>query len=309
MALTPPAVPAPGVHGDDVARVARALGVAPHEILDLATTLNPLAPDVVRLAAPHLHELRRYPDEDAAAEAVAAALAAPSDRVVLTNGGAEAIALVAAVMRVGRVVEPEFALYRRHLRQVSPTAPSWRSNPNNPTGRLAGPAERAAVWDEAHYALATGRWTSGDKSAIVVGSLTKIFACPGLRIGYIVARSAAEAEQFRARRPYWTLNAIAAAVVPELLALARLEQWCRELAELRRELARVVAAHGLEVSSAQAPWILVSGRHDLRERLAQEGVLVRDCRSFGLDGVFRVALPRAADVERFENALAAACRQ
>jgi len=59
----------------------------------------------------------------------------------------------------------------------------------NPTGLLAGQSETAAVWDEAFYALATGSWTRGDVAAgaTVVGSLTKLFACPGLRVGYVLA--------------------------------------------------------------------------------------------------------------------------
>lgn len=74
------------------------------------------------------------------------------------------------------VCEPEFALHPRG------DGPRWRSNPHNPSGLLAGPAETAAVWDEAFYPLATGRWTRGDPGAVVVGSLTKLLACPGTGI-------------------------------------------------------------------------------------------------------------------------------
>ena len=31
-----------------------------------------------------------------------------------------------------------------------------------------------------------GRWTRGDADAVVVGSLTKLLACPGLRVGYVL---------------------------------------------------------------------------------------------------------------------------
>ena len=90
----------------------------------------------------------------------------------------------------GWVDEPEFSLYRRHLGLVAEGVPVRRFNPHNPTGRLAAPDERAAVWDEAFYALATGCWTRGDaqSGAVVIGSLTKLFACPGLRLGYVLER-------------------------------------------------------------------------------------------------------------------------
>ncbi len=64
--------------------------------------------------------------------------------------------------------------------------PLWRSNPHNPGGLLAGDDEHAEVWDEAFYRPGHGRWTRGDAGAVVVGSLTKLLACPGLRIGYVL---------------------------------------------------------------------------------------------------------------------------
>ena len=90
----------------------------------------------------------------------------------------------------GPCEEPEFSLYRRHL-------PSSRGTvavePQQPHRRLAAPGDRAAVWDEAFWPLATGTWTRGDadRGAVVVGSLTKVFACPGLRVGYVIAPDAA----------------------------------------------------------------------------------------------------------------------
>ena len=78
---------------------------------------------------------------------------------MLTNGGAEAIALVAAELGAGEVVDPEFSLYRRHLPTVAAGAGRWRSNPSNPLGALAAADDVAAVWDEAFWPLATGTWT------------------------------------------------------------------------------------------------------------------------------------------------------
>ena len=150
-------------------------------------SLNPVAPDVAPIVAAHAGAIDRYPEPAAATAALAAAIGVPADRVVLTNGGAEAIALVAAELGAGEVVDPEFSLYRRHLAEIRPGAGRWRSNPSNPLGQLAAAADVAAVWDEAFWPLATGTWTRGDDTAWRLGSLTKLWACPGLRLGYVIA--------------------------------------------------------------------------------------------------------------------------
>lgn len=194
-------VPSSTSHGGDGPAVAAALGLDPTAVLDLSASLNPFAPDVPAMARRHLASLVAYPDDRAATEAMADELGIDAGRLVLTNGGSEAIALVAAHVGVGAVVEPEFSLYRRHLPSVDPTAGRWRSNPSNPLGQLAADEETAAVWDEAFYSLATGTWTRGDDHAWRLGSLTKLWACAGLRIGYAIAPSVEDADAIRRSAP------------------------------------------------------------------------------------------------------------
>ena len=298
--------PAPGAHGGDGARLAATLGVDPAAVLDLSASVNPCAPDVAALAARRLDSLRRYPDATAATAALAAALGVDADRVVLTNGGAEAIALVAQDAFEGDVRDPEFSLYRRHLAVVDAGAGRWRSNPHNPTGELAAPADRAAVWDEAFWPLATGTWTRGDAEhgSTVVGSLTKLFACPGLRIGYVVVPDPVAAERLRRRQPMWSVSGLACALVPELLHDTDLAAWATATGTLRAELSTVLRTAGYEVVAADAPWVLVTPAGDLRDRLARAGILVRDCTSFGLDDTARIGVPDLAGLERVAAALA-----
>lgn len=296
-------VPPPGPHGGDGAAVAAAFGWAPEDILDLSLSLNPEAPDVAALAARHLPALRRYPDAGAATEAMAGALGAAPERVLLTNGGAEAIALVCGALGRAAVDMPaEFSLYARHLDEVvdpaaDPAAPRVRSNPHNPTGRLAATEESAAVWDEAFFPLAAGVWTRHDPDAVVVGSLTKVFACPGLRAGYVLAPDAAVIDALAARQPHWALNALAAAVIPELLARGDLPAWRDAIAERRRALTAAIPG----VCSSDANFALVEapgGAAATRERLARRGVVVRDCTSFGLPDHVRLAVPDPGGLRR-----------
>lgn len=284
-------IPAAGAHGGDGARISAALGI---DVLDLSQSLNPVAPDPAPVVARHLGALGRYPDATAATTALAEAMGVAPERLVLTNGGAEAIALVGAEVG-GSVVEPDFSLYPRT------GGPRWRSNPHSPTGRLAAPDEEAGVWDEAFYPLATGEWTRGD-GTWVVGSLTKLLACPGLRVGYVLAPDPEAAAAVGARQPAWAVNGLACSALPELLVGVDLPRWSGRVAELRAALADVLAAAGLHPEPSDACWLLLKAP-GLRDQLAPRGIAVRDCTSFGLPDHVRIAVPDEAGLARLEEAL------
>lgn len=288
-------IPPPGPHGGDGAAVAAALGI---DVLDLSLSLNPVAPDVAAVVARHLDSVRRYPDPTAATAALASTMGVDVERLVLTNGGAEAISLVAAEVG-GRVEEPEFSLHPRGDGLL------WRSNPHNPSGELAPDDAAAGVWDEAFWPLATGTWTRGDADggSWVVGSLTKLLACPGLRVGYVLAPSAVEASRVAARQPAWSVNGLVGEALPSLLDLVELTAWRDAVTGLRTRLVDVLTAAGLPVlPGSVAPWVLVEAP-GLRDRLAPKGVLVRDCTSFGLPHLARVAVPDEAGLERLAEVL------
>jgi histidinol-phosphate/aromatic aminotransferase/cobyric acid decarboxylase-like protein len=294
-----------GEHGGDGPAVARHLGVPVTEVIDLSMSLNPVGPDVASMVAAHVDEVGRYPEPAAATAAVAAAIGVPVERLVLTNGGSEAIALVAAELGIGEVVDPEFSLYRRHLAEIGAAGGRWRSNPSNPLGQLAAPDDVAAVWDEAFWPLAAGTGTRGDDRAWRLGSLTKLWACPGLRLGYVIAPDEAAAAAVARRQPRWAVNALALAVVEPMLAATNLAGWALAVAAIRAEVAAALTGAGHDVAKTAANWLLVRSDGPLRDQLAAHGVVVRDCTTFGLAGTFRVALPRPDDVARVIAAFAA----
>jgi histidinol-phosphate/aromatic aminotransferase/cobyric acid decarboxylase-like protein len=291
------ALPPPGPHGGDAPAVARALGMHVDQMLDLSQSLNPVAPDPVPILGRHLGALRRYPDPAQATALLARTIGVEHGRVLLTNGGSEAIRLVNEEIG-GRVAEPEFSLHPRH------GSPLWRSNPHNPSGRLAAPDHHADVWDEAFYPLATGQWTRGDDDAIVVGSLTKLLGCPGLRIGYVLVPDSGVAllDRCRRRQPSWAVNGLAVSALPDLLAPVDLMAWSTRVGTLRGELEVVLRRHGLEPQPSDASWVLVEAP-GLRARLARFGIVVRDCTSFGLPEMARIAVPTPWGLDRLDEAL------
>lgn len=304
-------IPPPSAHGGDALALARALHVPVDEILDLSMTMNPLAPDIVPLLREVADSVRRYPDEKYATTALADAIGVDSSRLLLTNGAAEGVALVANHVAHGHVVSPEFSLWQRHLppNQVVTTSNGEgriRSNPNNPTGQLALEHEQAAVWDEAFYPLATGEWTRGDADhgSIVVGSLTKLYACPGLRLGFVIAPNAEVVEQLARRQPLWSVNSLALAVIAPLLERTSLQAWTTQLRTLRRSLVTTLATYGLGASEGDAPWVLIANATWLRDALARRRILVRDCSNFGLADTIRIAVSDSYDIARLNGALA-----
>ncbi|MHB1582222.1 MAG: aminotransferase class I/II-fold pyridoxal phosphate-dependent enzyme [Acidimicrobiales bacterium] len=299
--MTSPSVDRP-VHGGNGARLAEELGIDPASVLDLSASLCPVAPDPSPAVQRHLGALGRYPDPEAATAALAEAMGVQPEHLLLTNGGAEAIALAGAVLG-GTVEEPDFSLYPRA------GGPLWRSNPNNPLGTLAPSGAKAGVWDEAFWPLATGTWTRGDhlQGSVVVGSLTKLLACPGLRVGYVLCADDALMWQIRRRQPEWSVNGLAADALADLLRPVDLPAWSSQTAALRDQLADLLRSHELAVHAGDGPWVLVDRSGSLRAKLLTEGIAVRDCASFGMGGTVRIAVPRPDQFGRLERALRRHC--
>jgi histidinol-phosphate/aromatic aminotransferase/cobyric acid decarboxylase-like protein len=313
-----------GAHGGDARLVAASLGLEATQVLDLSLSLNPFAPDPTPIVRRHLDAgvLGRYPDRvdiERAGAAMAGALGIDPSRLLLTNGGAEAIALVATELGAGWVQEPEFSLYARHLAVSDPTGPRFRSDPHNPSGRLAADGESAEVWDEAFYPLCTGRWSAPGRvgSSVVLGSLTKVLSCPGLRLGYLVAPDDDGAalgvpglhQRLATRQPAWSVGPLALAALPDLLATADVVGWATAVARARRELVEVLVAHGFAPFASDANFVLVPGAAGLRNALATHAVVVRDCTSFGLPDHVRIAVPDGLGLARLDAALAACTAQ
>jgi adenosylcobyric acid synthase len=284
----------------------------PEDMLDLSVSMNPFAPDVTTLALSRLHALRRYPDARDATVSLAHALGVEPSVLVLTNGGAEAIRLAGGWIGRGKVLPFEFSLLGEsleHLCEQGSDVPLVRSNPNNPTGELASPEETAALWDEAFYQMTTGTWTRRDfeQGSVVVGSLTKLFYCPGLRLGYVIAPCEDVAVALRARQPAWAVNGLALGLCPVLLEMADLVLWAHQISDLKDEIARLLRCAGFEVVIPAAPWVLathsVMSALLVRKELAQRGVLVRSCASFGLPNLIRVGLLHPRDLPRLISAL------
>lgn len=307
---------APAVHGGD----------APAGVLDCSTGVSPLPPPPAVMAAWRAADVTRYPHPTAGPlrETVAARHGVAPDEIVVGAGSVELIwALARAFGGAGRRVgwvAPAFGEYAQAARASGAETMAvdvdaacdllFVARPGNPT--LAVPAveqARAAlvVVDEAYQPLCDGVPAAAPSERVaVLRSLTKVFALPGLRLGYLVA-SRAVARAVQAALPPW--NVSQPAVAAGLAALAEPTAPVRAaVAALRARLVERLAAIGVEPVAAGGTFVVVDVGDARRfaERLLARGVRVRDCASFGLPHLVRVGVRDEADQARLVTAWAGA---
>jgi histidinol-phosphate aminotransferase len=302
------------VHGDSAVRP----GDADHAVNVLAG--GPPTWLAQELSDALARDTARYPDERVATEALAALHGRAAEEIVPTNGAAEALWLLPAalrprlaacvhpgfteaeaalhahgvpVIRVLRERERGFALDPRAVPAEAdlvivgnPASPSGTLDPASALRALRRPG-RVLVVDEAFMDLVPGEPASLVRErlddVIVVRSLTKALAIPGLRAGYAVA-AAPLAQRLRAVRPPWSANALALAALaaaarrPDALA-ALAERVRAERADLEARLASVAgvrswpsAANYCLVQVADGPAVLAA--------LGERRIAVRGCASF-----------------------------
>jgi threonine-phosphate decarboxylase len=273
------------------------------------------------------------------------------EQIVVGNGSTELIYAIARACQPRRVavVEPTFTEYLRASMLVGaatdhwlaegsqydveafdpgPAELVWLCNPNNPTGRL-WPAGALEHWmrhcpttrfvvdesflpfreDEQEHSLLPR--LNGSTNYIILRSMTKLYALPGLRLGYAIT-NAPLARSIRAQLPPWSVNGLAQAAGRAALEdrdfLARTRAW---FGSEHRTFHQALDSfgHHLAVVPSQANFILLRLRHGssawLAAALAEQGIAIREASNFiGLsEGHFRLAVRTATDNERLLSAL------
>lgn len=208
-------------------------------------------------------------------------------------------------------------------------------SPNNPTGQVyerlpelaAGLTNTTLLLDQAYRDIAmdddgqsatVARYTdlaaaAGDGVGVAcIGSLTKTFACPGLRLGYVVG-DAALVDCAAGIKPPWSVTALAQEAGTFFLEhKAEYDATRAPLPGLRRELAAAISAlPGVaRVLPSMTNFLCVRLREGLRpgdvaHALEDRLVLVRDCDDItGMaPGFLRIQVRTAEDNTRLIAAL------
>lgn len=264
----------------------------------------------------------RYPDARPAARAIAHRFARPVEEVLPAAGAAEVFGLLARLRPWRRPVivhpqftEPDVALRMAghaptHVRlaamdfSLAPDAVPEDAdlvvvgNPTNPTGRLHRARElealrrpgRLLVVDEAFMDAVPGEReslaTRSLPDVLIVRSLTKLWAMPGVRAGFALGPAEVIADLRELQTPWAVSSPAVEAIVachgPEAIAeaTARASRLVRQRAVLTDGLTEL----GVATAPSEAPFVLARVGRGVHGRLATAGYAVRRADTFpGLD--------------------------
>ena len=278
--------------------------------------------------------MRSYPEPSAASLEVLIAkdCGISTDEVLVTSGAVDAIYLIAQAYRhegTCHVLQPTFREYEDACRvfgyqEHEDGALCWLCNPNNPTGDVMAAEDvlalakrhRLLIVDQSYedYTIAPLLQPAdvvGRDDIILLHSMTKRYAVPGLRLGYVTA-SAAIISRLREQYRPWAINALSLEAGKWLVqrgvtAIPDLASYLAETQRLRNLLNEI---EGIEAFETQTNFFLCTiapaTAAELKENLAQEhGILIRDASNFtGLTPHhFRIATQSPAENDALVTAI------
>jgi len=266
--------------------------------------------------------IRNYPEPEpySLEVAIARRYGIEKDNVLVTNGVTEAIYLIAQTFAlqekpcVASILHPTFSEYEDACRMYGIPTPVpvpadsisgngdsllWLCNPNNPTGGVFSKAEIQAyadrfdfvILDQSYedYTLApmlTHQEAAASRNILQLHSLTKTYAIPGLRIGYVIASSTIISKLRHHVRP-WSVNSLAIEAGKWLTennvcALPDMDVCLAETERLRQRLNEIP---GIEATPTHTNFFLARisshSAAELKDYLANEHhILIRDASNF-----------------------------
>lgn len=199
------------------------------------------------------------------------------------------------------------------------------ANPNNPVGNLIEPslltgiAKRCRkqnitlVLDECFIAF-TGTQKKDSfcdrmieyPNVIIIQAFTKLFAIPGVRLGYLMCGNREITAQIREQLPEWNLSVFAqkagtAAYNETEYVKTSVDFICKEREWLKEKLEK----QNIYVYPSKANYLLLKTKLPLYDGLLKRGILIRDCSDFrGLgSGYYRAAVKSREENEKLLKAI------
>lgn len=137
-------------------------------------------------------------------------------------------------------------------------------------------------------------------------AFTKLYAIPGVRLGFSFCGGKEQTDRISLQLPEWNISVIA-----EAAGLAALEEkeYCDETVSYirteREYLAKELENADIQVFSGEADFLLLKTKQPLYDKLLEQKILIRDCSNYrGLQtGYYRVAVKQHEDNEKLIAAI------
>lgn len=256
------------------------------------------------------------------------ALAFVRDRVLMPKHTYGEYELAAKMMggTINRIEMPGLHVYpERIVEEMKPDDVVFLCNPNNPTGQylgknelwqIIGEAERVdalIVLDEAYIDFVENAFPShtfSTRNLVILRSLTKSYAIPGIRLGYAISSEENIMAMRKVKVP-WSVTAFAQRTGSAVISGA--EGSDEFLADTREKIKRNkvkienrLRERDMHVESDANFYVLDVGPEkasEVKRELLKQGLLVRDCTSFGLPSHIRFSVRQEEENERLMDAL------
>lgn len=291
-------------HGGNILAVCRQRGWNPAEVLDFSASINPLglSPKARRAIEQAVDRVVYYPEPygDSLAEVLAEEWNISPAQILLGNGATELIYFLSRVWRQMPVTLaiPVFTEFHRafpHAKLVPFREPGRLplrgllvlSQPNNPTGELLLPSTSLrrpgiTLVDESFLDFSeTPSLLGASPNLLVLRSLTKFYALPGLRLGALIGPESLICTLRRQREP-WQVNTLAAAAAVEAVRDRAHAERSRTLVATERERIwdRAQELPGVMLTETHANFFFAQLDYPSRalcDFLLERKILIRDC--------------------------------
>jgi len=264
------------------------------DVLDLSTGLHPAGVPawLHTWMQEHASLAGHYPDRNGepARSALSEAFAIPPENILITAGAQASIEVIFQTMGWASMAiqtpcynEPIRCAKRagcdvRAYESGDPPAADmlWLTSPSNPVGQITWPLSLipdvlTTCLDESYMPFTQRRALGLLSDVIRIGSLTKTFCIPGLRLGYVIA-DAAIIELLAEWLPPWPTSTLALHLLPELLPEADVRD--QQVITARRRLVALLERCGWNVRPSEASFIMARPTGQMPD-FAKHYILVR----------------------------------
>ena len=141
---------------------------------------------------------------------------------------------------------------------------------------------------------------------VVIKAFTKLYAMPGLRLGYALSSNTTLLERMRDMGQPWPVSCLAQEAGIAAVRETAYVQSVRSLIQVqRRRMIGELRTLGLRVIPGEANYLLFQGKTGLKQELQKEGILIRCCADYiGLDKTwYRIAIRTESENTRLLAAL------